>query len=118
MLIGADLGHVDPWTVDLLGNREVLAVNQDLLGKAAGRTSSDGWLDVWARPLADGTTAVGLFNRGPGAAAITVKFSDLGLRGSQPVRDLWLHKDLGSMPDMFTALVPRHGVALIRIGRP
>jgi alpha-galactosidase len=118
MLIGADLGHVDPWTVDLLGNREMLAVNQDLLGKAAGRTSSDGWLDVWARPLADGTTAAGLFNRGPEAATITVKFSDLGLRGSQPVRDLWLHKDLGSMPDMFTATVPRHGVVLVKIGRP
>jgi alpha-galactosidase len=119
MLIGADLGHVDPWTVDLLGNREVLAVSQDPLGRAAGRTSSDGWVDVWARPLADGTTAVGLFNRGPEAAAMTVKFSDLGLKASQPVRDLWLHKDLGSpRGDAFTATVPRHGVVLVKIGRP
>jgi alpha-galactosidase len=118
MLIGADLSKIDGWTTDLLGNREVLAVNQDVLGKPAGRLTSDGWCDVWARPLSDGTMAVGLFNRSPEAASVTAKFSDLGLAGSQPVRDLWLHKDLGSVSDAFTATVPRHGVVLVKIGKP
>ncbi len=118
MLIGADLSHIDEWTINLLGNREVLAVNQDILGKAAGRITTDGWLDVWARPLADGTKAVGLFNRGPEAATISAKFADLGLSGSQPVRDLWFQKDLGSVRDAFTTTVPRHGVVLVKIGRP
>lgn len=118
MLIGADLAHIDEWTTNLLGNREMLAVNQDPLGKPAGRTSSDGWVEVWARPLSDGTMAVGLFNRSPEPAAVTAKFSDLGLSGSQPVRDLWLHKDLGSARDAFSATVPRHGVVLVKIGRP
>jgi len=118
MLIGADLSKIDDWTADVLGNREVLAVNQDVLGKPAGRLTSDGWTDVWARPLSDGTMAVGLFNRSPEAASVTAKFSDLGLTGSQPVRDLWLHKDLGSVSNAFTATVPRHGVVLVKIGRP
>jgi alpha-galactosidase len=118
MLIGADLSKIDDWTTDLLGNREVLAVNQDVLGKPAGRLTSDNWCDIWARPLSDGTMAVGLFNRSPEAAAVTAKFSDLGLTGSQPVRDLWLHKDLGSVTNAFTATVPRHGVVLVKIGKP
>jgi alpha-galactosidase len=118
MLIGADLSKLDDWTTNLLGNREMLGVNQDVLGKAAGRKSSDGWLDVWARPLSDGTLAVGLFNRSPEAASISVKFSDLGISGAQPVRDLWQQKNLGTSRDQFSANVPRHGVVFVKIGTP
>jgi alpha-galactosidase len=118
LLIGADLSKIDEWTTNLLGNREVLGVNQDELGRAASRKSSDGWTEVWARPLSDGTMAVGLFNRGPEAAPVTAKFSDLGLSGSVPVRDLWLHKDLGRVRDNFSVVVPRHGAVLVKIGAP
>src|SRR5262249_38189297 len=85
MLTGADLAHIDQWTTDLLGNREVLGVNQDVLGKPAGRISSDGWVEVWARPLSDGTMAIGLFNRSPEPATVTAAWKDLGLTGTQPV---------------------------------
>ena len=68
LLIGADLSKIDDWTTNILGNREMLAVNQDALGSAASRKWSDGWTEVWARPLEDGSMAVGLFNRGPEAA--------------------------------------------------
>jgi alpha-galactosidase len=118
LLIGADLSKIDEWTTNILGNREVLAVNQDVLGKPAGRKMSDGWVEVWARPLEDGTMAVGLFNRSPEAATVTAKFSDLGLSGSQPVRDLWLHKDLARVQNEFSATVPRHGAVLVKIGQP
>lgn len=118
MLIGADLSHIDQWTTDLLGNREVLAVNQDVAGHAAGRLSSDGWLEVWARPLADGTMAVGLFNRSPEAAVVAVKLSDLGLSGRQPVRDLWRHESLPAVSDTLSATVARHGAVLVKVGTP
>jgi len=118
LLIGADMSQIDPFTVDLLGNREVLAVNQDPLGKAAGRTKGDGRAEIWARPLSDGTIAVGLFNRQPESATIAVKLSDLGLSGSQPVRDLWRHTDLGALKDEFSTVVPPHGAVLVKIGRP
>ncbi len=117
LLIGADLSQIDAFTTDLLGNPEVLAVNQDPLGRAAGRLRGDGRTDVWARPLADGTMAVGLFNRTPVNERISVTLKELGLSGAQPVRDLWTHKDLAVSGDTITMEVPRHGAALLKIGR-
>lgn len=118
LLIGADLSKIDEWTINVLGNREMLAVNQDVLGRPAGRKMSDGWVEVWARPLEDGTIAAGLFNRGPEPASVTAKWADLGLEGAQPVRDLWLQKDLGRVNGQLTATVPRHGVLFVKIGAP
>jgi alpha-galactosidase len=116
LLIGADLSKLDDWTTNILGNREMLAVNQDVLGKAASRRMSDGWVEVWARPLEDGSIAVGLFNRGPEAATVTASWKDLGLTGAHPVRDIWLQKDLARATNEFTASVPRHGVVFVKIG--
>jgi alpha-galactosidase len=118
LLIGCDLAHMDQFTKDLLTNDEVLDIDQDPLGRAAARVSRNERLEVWARPLADGTKAVGLFNRGLTSASITASWEDLGLTGSQPVRDVWLHKDLAPANGAFTATVPSHGTVLVRIGRP
>jgi alpha-galactosidase len=118
LLIGADMSQIDDFTVNLLGNPEVLAVNQDPLGQAAGRLEGDGRTDVWARKLSDGTTAVGLFNRTPIATTVSATFTELGLTGSQPVRDLWLHQDLPRASDAVSATVPRHGAVFLKIGSP
>jgi alpha-galactosidase len=67
------------------------------------------------KPLADGSKAVGLFNRGEGAASMTAHFKDVGVGESARVRDLWAHKDLGTFKESFTAEVPRHGVVMVRI---
>ena len=115
LLVGADLSKIDDWTRNILGNREMLAVNQDVLGKAASRKTSDGWVEVWARPLEDGSLAAGLFNRGPEAATVTATWADLGLTGPQRVRDIWLQKDLGTMNGQIAVTVPRHGVLFVRI---
>jgi alpha-galactosidase len=121
LLIGADMSQIDDWTINLLGNREVLAINQDPLGKAAGRVSADNWTQVWARPLADGTMAVGLFNRAPEPMPVTVTFADIGVADMSPVRFPWTHTDAAGVAGsgkQYTATVPRHGVVLVRIGRP
>ena len=118
LFIGADLSRLDPFTLALLTNDEVLDVDQDPLGHAAARVWKQGRLEIWARPLSDGSIAVGLFNRGLASTTVTAHWSDLGLRGNQPVRDLWLRKDLGVFRDAFSATVPRHGVVLVKIGRP
>ena len=118
LLIGADMSQLDAFTTNLLGNREVIAVNQDPAGHAAGRTLKSGRTEIWARPLSDGTMAVGLFNRDLVPQPMTVKWSELGLSGAQPVRDLWKQQSLGSHRDSFTATVPRHGVLLVKIGKP
>ena len=62
------------------------------------------WLEVWARPLADGSLAVGLFNRTRGEVTVTVNWSDLGLSGPQPVRDLWLRQNQRRCQDDFVGL--------------
>jgi alpha-galactosidase len=116
LLIGADLSQISDFTVDLLANPEVLAVNQDVKGTAASRIRGDGRIDVWARPLADGTIAVGLFNRNPVAVPISATWKELGISGKQPVRDLWQHRDLGTNDNGFTATVPRHGALFLKIG--
>jgi len=76
---------MDPFTLDLLTNDEVLDIDQDALGKPAGRKAKDGNTEVWARPLYDGTVAVGLFNRGRERASVTAKWIDIGVHGRQPV---------------------------------
>ena len=121
LLIGADMTQIDEWTVNLLGNREVLAINQDPLGRAAGRVWADNWTQIWARPLEDGTMAVGLFNRAPEPMPVTMKFADLGLPDRSPIHFPWTHTDhagIAGTGTQYTATVPRHGVVLMKIGRP
>jgi alpha-galactosidase len=118
LLIGCDLSQLDKLTLDLLTNDEILDIDQDPLGKQASRCTQDGSLEVWARRLYDGTLAVGLFNRGTEAARVAVKWTDLGLIGSQPVRDLWQQKDLGAFTDEFGIRVPPHGAVLVKVGKP
>jgi alpha-galactosidase len=118
LLIGCDMTRLDPLTVALLSNDEALDINQDPLGKPAARVVHDGDTDVWARPLFDGTDAVGLTNAGSTPTVITVNWSDIGLSGKQPVRDLWLHKNVGSPSGKYSVEVPAHGAVLLKIGTP
>ena len=115
LLIGCDMTKFDDFTLNLLTNDEVLDVSQDPLGRQAARIAKNGSLEIWAKDLEDGSKAVGLFNRGEDAAAITVKWSDLGVSGQQSVRDLWRQQNLGKFPDQFQTDVSRHGVVLVKV---
>jgi alpha-galactosidase len=115
LLIGCDMSHLDDFTKGLLSNDEVLEVNQDELGRQAARVAKSGELEVWAKEMADGSKAVGLFNRGAEPAKVEVKWSDLGLTGRHRVRDLWRQRDLGEFEGSFSGTVSRHGVLLVRV---
>ena len=117
LLIGCDMSQMDPFTLALLTNDDVLDVNQDPLGKQACRRAGGGWSEVWAKEMSDGTLAVGLFNRRPIAAEITARWEDLGIKGTQPVRDLWRKRDLGQSEGAFTSPVPPHGAVMLKIGK-
>jgi alpha-galactosidase len=108
---------MDAFTVAVLTNDEALAINQDPLGKPAGRILKNGQTEVWARPLFDGTTAVGLFNRSSQPLSVKVAWSDLKREGPQAVRDLWQHKDLGEQADGYEATVAPHGTVLLKVGK-
>jgi alpha-galactosidase len=115
LLIGCDMTKLDDFTLNLLTNDEVLDVSQDELGRQAARISKQGSSEVWAKDLADGSKAVGLFNLGEETTDVTVTWSDLGIVGKHQVRDLWRQLNLGKSADSFQASVPRHGVVLVKI---
>ena len=115
LLIGCDMTQLDPFTLNLLENDEVLAVDQDPLGKQAMTVSQNGETRVYVKDMADGSKAVGLFNLGEVETQVHVNWSDLGLKGKLRVRDLWRQKDLGEFKNAFNATVPRHGGVLIKV---
>ncbi|HEY1340613.1 MAG TPA: glycoside hydrolase family 27 protein [Bryobacteraceae bacterium] len=116
LLAGNDLRNVSPGILEILTNREVIAVDQDKDGKQGRRASKSGDQEVWTRDLAGGAKAVALFNRGGNEAKITVKWTDLGIIGKPKVRDLWAHKDVPAAEE-FSARVPSHGVVMLRVSR-
>jgi len=114
-IFSGDITRLDDFTLNLLTNDEVIEVDQDPLGRPGRRVAKDGDLEVWARPMEDGSLAVGLFNRDEGLKVIEAKWEDLGVRGPQKVRDLWRQRDVGIADSKFEAYVARHGVVLVRL---
>jgi alpha-galactosidase len=115
LIAGNDLSKMTPETRALLTNPEAIAVDQDELGVQGHRLAQEGPQEVWIKPLADGSKAVGLFNRGWGPMLVTVNFQEAGLGDSAVVRDLWLHRDLGTLMGEYTATVPSHGVVMVKL---
>ena len=116
LVAGNDLRNMSAATIATLTNPEVIAVDQDSLG-AQGMLV---WerppeLQVWAKPLRDGSRAIALLNRSSAPARITAYFSRAGIHtDSAQVRDLWLHKELGRFGRQFAETVPAHAVVLVR----
>jgi alpha-galactosidase len=115
LLIGCDMEKLDGFTLNLLENDEVLAVDQDSLGKEAVCVSSNENFRVYEKDLDDGTKAVGLFNLGETNATISANWNNLKISGAQNVRDLWRQKDLGKFESEFSTTVAPHGVVLVKI---
>jgi alpha-galactosidase len=117
LIAGNDLRSMSPEIKEILTNREVIAVNQDPLGREAKRVWKDGELEVWAKPMSDGSRAVLLLNRGAGEAEIAVPWTTLAYPEhlSASVRDLWAHKDLGKIMGKFSAKVASHDVLVVTV---
>jgi alpha-galactosidase len=104
-------------TASTVMNPEIIAVDQDALGKQAWRVGSITHLDVWVKPLQGNSWAVGLYNRSETSADITVHWTDLGLPSTANVqiRDLWAKRDLGSYADHYTGTVAPHECVVLKI---
>jgi alpha-galactosidase len=109
LLAGNDVRAMTPETRSILLNLDVIAVNQDPLGKQATRMFKDGDAEVWVKPLADGSEAIGLFNRGS-------EFREIGTLVPTParIRDLWTRREIRIIGEELRLDVPPHGVVLIR----
>jgi alpha-galactosidase len=126
LMSGNDLREMDYKTRQILTNKEVIAVNQDPLGKQGIRFMDMGDKEIWAKPLADGEIAVCFMNRGETPWKLdynwrnqTMYFArDVNFRKWEyTVRDLWQHKDIGRSTDRLQAEIPGHGVLMVRLRR-
>jgi alpha-galactosidase len=116
LLIGCDLEQLDPFTLGLLSNDEVLALDQDALGKQAVRAATVGPVDVYLKELEDGSKALGFFNRGNDVAKINFnKLGYIGLPGAWHVRDLWRQTDLPDAKGALNVAIQPHGVILLKM---
>jgi alpha-galactosidase len=115
LMLGMNLPDTDDWTIALLANPEVLAIDQDALGRAARRMYGQPVpAETWLKHLADGSCAVGFFNRSDQPVQIDVPWRDLGWLQPPQVRDLWLRRDLGRQ-QRFTASIGPHGCVLLGV---
>lgn len=115
LIFSGDMAKLDPFTLNVLCNAEVIAVDQDPLGRQAKilRQTEDEF--VLVKDLEDGSKAAGLFNLGEQPAKLVISWNELGISGKQRIRDLWRQKNLGKFSQKYEAEVPRHGVALVEI---
>jgi alpha-galactosidase len=117
LLAGNDIANMSADTKEILLNKDVIAIDQDLLGRQGRRVKKTGDLEVWSKQLQDGGRAVALINRSPSAAKISVAWTDIGYPAavSAMVRDLWTKKESASVKGEYSAEVPSHGVVMVRI---
>ena len=115
LLAGNDLTEMMPATLAILTNPEAIAVDQDPLGIQGRRVLQVGPVEVWVKPLHDGSKAVGLFNREQGIIPVQISLKKLGLGSHATVRDLWEHKDLPPVSEMLSADVGEHSVVFLRL---
>ena len=115
LFAGNDLTQMKPATLALLTNPEVIAIDQDAAGVQGHCAKQIGPTAIWTKALADGSTAVGLFNYDAHPMTITANFKELGLPETIQARDPWLRKDLGTFHGSFTFSLPRHGGILLKV---
>ena len=114
LIMGGDLTKLDDFTLSLLTNDEVLAVDQT--GRNAHQLFNRAGLIAWKSSVPDSSDKfVALFNTTDSAAKVTVTLAELGLTSPAKVRDLWTQKNLGESSGDYTAELPPHGAGLYRI---
>ena len=117
LLIGCDLSRLDKFTLNLLTNDEVIAIDQDILGQSASRILNKDSIQVWVKNLADGSKAIGVFNTSASYKKYFLPWKDVVSlnKSSYSVRDVWRQKDLGIKRGGTICDLPSHGVFLIKI---
>jgi len=115
LFFGGDMARLDEFTLNILCNAEVIAIDQDPLGKQGRivRKTADEF--ILAKPLEDGSVAVGFFNLTIAPKTIEATWSDLEIKGKRRVRDPWRQKTIGPADGKYAATVAPHGVALVRL---
>ena len=115
LFYSGEMGKLDPFTLNILCNPDVIDIDQDPLGQSAAVAMTGDSTFLMVKELEDGSKALGLFNRAGSPAVVTASWAVLGLLGKQSVRDLWREKDLSPADGEFSPTVPPRGVVLVRL---
>jgi len=116
LIAGNNLTQMTPDVAAILMNKEVVAIDQDALGKQGSRIYAEGPVEIWAKPLKGGAKAVAIFNFGETASemrGIRLHLKEMGFAGAVTARDVWAAKELGKIGENWRTTVPRHGVVLL-----
>ena len=119
LMLGNDVRNMSDEVLEIITNKEVIAVNQDPLGRQGEKVKDEGDFEVWSKELNDGSRAVVMFNRSEHEAEMSFDWNIIGLPQDLEftVRDLWRKKDVGEFTGSYDAVVPSHGVVMVRVYR-
>lgn len=121
LMIGCDIRHMTPATREILTNKDVIAINQDI--ECRGPYCIKQWNNPdnvfsLVKPLSNGDYAVGMFNFGDRAGEMSLQFWDIGLTTASgrglSVYDCWKHEELGTFTERFCTTVEPHGCKVLR----
>lgn len=117
LLAGNDLRSMSNQTVEILTNKELIEINQDINFVQAKKILKEGDIEVWEKPLGKKgkIKAVAIMNRGEKENTFTLTAQKLNIRMKSKLRDLWLHKNLGKTGRGKTFRIPGHGVIVLKI---
>ena len=113
LIAGNNLTQMTPDVAAILKNKDVIAIDQDSLGRQGERVYAEGAVEIWTKPLTGGRTAVGIFNFGETASEVSVHLRNLGLPNKSMAHDVWAAKDLGEIGDGWKTTVPDRNVVLL-----
>lgn len=115
LLAGNDLNNMSKATNEILSNKELIAINQDIAFVQAQRILKDGDIEVWIKRLSKGKQkAIAIMNRADKEQVFTLTTAKAGISPKTKLRDLWQHKNLGKMGDKKTFTIPKHGIVVLK----
>jgi len=116
LLAGNDLRQMSKPTIEILTNKEVIALNQDTGFVQARRILRDNTIEVWMKPLGNGKSkAIALLNRGERDTVFTLNAKKTGIEKKSRLRDLWLHKNIGRIKKEKRFTIPKHGIVVLKV---
>jgi alpha-galactosidase len=115
LLIGCDVANIDKFTLSLLTNKEVIAINQNTYSGPAKPVVANDCLQIWKKQITENTYALGIFNLANKTKAISTTFADLQLKNKQTIRDIWRNKTEATFENSYTATINAHGVKFVLV---
>ena len=117
LIAGNDLSTMSKETINILTNKEVIAVDQDKLGKQGYLVEDEENFQIYLKPLAGGDTAICLFNRGDQTREVDIDWKKYKIGADHSIRDLWKKQVAGTTATDYKAGIPKHDVVVLRLSK-